>query len=328
MPAVSPGAIDMSTHLLLIVALIALLLGLALAGIGWLQRSRQNEQVVHVIDRALQQPSAGPDVDSASKMDQTLRQRIVHALEAVGRRFESGRLGHLLLASEDRLLLDQANHNTPTDRAIYLGLRLVLAIALPVFLLPWLPSGGGRLMISLLAGFAAGLLLPKFALSAWASGLRKRVDNELPMLIDLLRLLQGVGVSMDQSLQIIADRFQTVIPVLGREIHDANVAYIHGRPRAQSLRRLSESFDNQDLQSLVQIIVQVHEHGGAVQEPLRQFAERLREQRKMSLKERTGKLSVKMTVVMMLTLMPALMLVLAGPAVISLIGTMAKLKGH
>jgi tight adherence protein C len=37
---------------------------------------------------------------------------------------------------------------------------------------------------------------------------------------------------------------------------------------------------------------------------------------------------VKMTVVMMLTLMPALMLVLAGPAVISLIGTMAKLKGH
>jgi tight adherence protein C len=65
-----------------------------------------------------------------------------------------------------------------------------------------------------------------------------------------------------------------------------------------------------------------------VQEPLRQFGERLREQRKMSMKERTGKLSVKMTLVMMLTLLPALMLVLAGPAAISLISTMAKLRGH
>ena len=36
------------------------------------------------------------------------------------------------------------------------------------------------------------------------------------------------------------------------------------------------------------------------------------------MKEKVGKLSVKMTVVMMITLLPALMLVLAGPAIISL----------
>jgi len=199
---------------------------------------------------------------------------------------------------------------------------------LPLLLAVWLRSDGPKLFLELLAAFALGLLLPKFVLSSWASRLRKRVEDELPLLIDLLRLLQGIGFSMDQSLQTIADRFQTVMPVLGREIHVANVAYIHGRPRAQSLRRIAESFGNHDLQSLVQIIVQVHEHGGAIQEPLRQFAERLREQRKMTMKEKTGKLSVKMTLVMMLTLLPALMLVLAGPAVVSLISTMAKLKGH
>ena len=65
-----------------------------------------------------------------------------------------------------------------------------------------------------------------------------------------------------------------------------------------------------------------------MQEPLRQFGDRLREQRKLRMKELSGKLSVKMTVVMMLTLIPALMLVLAGPAVISLVTTMMKLKGH
>lgn len=318
----------MSAPLLLICAVIALLLGLGLAGVYWLQRSRQSEQIVQVIDRALRQQPTGSGADAVADPDRTLWQRIIAVLHSVGRRFESGKLGQMLLATEDRLLLEQANRNTSGDRAIYLGLRLVLAIALPVVLLPWLPSSGMRFPMSLLTCFAAGLLLPKFLLSAWAGRLRKRADDELPLLIDLLRLLQGVGVSMDQSLQIIAERFRTVIPVLGRELHDANVAYTHGRPRAQSLHRLSESFDNHDLQGLVQMIVQVHEHGGAVQEPLRQFAERLREQRKMSMKEKTGKLSVKMTLVMMLTLLPALMMVLGGPAVISLIGTMAKLTGH
>ncbi|MBE1160821.1 type II secretion system F family protein [Dyella acidiphila] len=317
----------MSASLLFTCAWVALLLGLALIGMLWLQRTRQHEHAAEVIERALQQPSAVA-ADPGMHSERTPWRRAIDILETIGRRFENGRLGQLLLASEDRLLLERTNHNTPTDRAIYLGLRVVLAFALPLALLPWLATDGVRTGLNMLAGFAAGLLLPKFLLGAWASRLRKRVDDELPLLIDLLRLLQGVGVSMDQSLQIIAERFRTVIPVLGREIHDANVAYIHGRPRAQSLRRLSESFDNHDLQSLVQIIVQVHEHGGAVQEPLRQFAERLREQRKMSMKERTGKLSVKMTLVMMLTLLPALMLVLGGPAVISLISTMAKLRGH
>ncbi|GLQ99755.1 type II secretion system F family protein [Dyella mobilis] len=313
---------------LLTCAVIALILAAALLAVSWLQRTRQSEQVVHAIDRALRQQPDGVGTETGELAKRSLRQRAAQMLESLGRRFESGALGQILLAPEDRLLLEQTNRNTSTDRAIYLGLRLVLAFALPLLLLPWLPPGGVRQVFSLLAGFAAGLLLPKFILGAWAARLRKHVEDELPLLIDLLRLLQGVGVSMDQSLQIVAERFRTVIPVLGREIHDANVAYTHGRPREQSLRRLAESFDNHELQSLVQIIVQVHEHGGAVQEPLRQFAERLREQRKMSMKERTGKLSVKMTLVMMLTLLPALMLVLAGPAVVSLIGTMAKLKGH
>ncbi|MNN89344.1 hypothetical protein D3C81_2071520 [compost metagenome] len=56
-----------------------------------------------------------------------------------------------------------------------------------------------------------------------------------------------------------------------------------------------------------------------MQEPLKQFGMRLREQRRMKMKEKVGKLSVKMTVVMMVTLLPALMLVLGGPAIISLV---------
>ncbi|MFC5743254.1 type II secretion system F family protein [Dyella tabacisoli] len=313
----------MSVTVLFVLAVLALASGLALFGVNALQRSRHDAQQTRVIDRALLRQSGGHG-SAAADSGRALWRRGLDSLESIGRRFENGRIGHILLAPEDRLLLEQTNWNTATGRATFLGMRLVLALLLPVLLALWYRADSAKTIVALLSALAVGLLLPKFALNGWANRLRKRVEDELPLLIDLLRLLQGVGFSMDQSLQTIAERFQTVLPVLGRELRDANAAYIHGRPRAQSLRRLAESFGNHDLQSLVQIIVQVHEHGGAVQEPLRQFAERLREQRKMSMKEKTGKLSVKMTVVMMVTLLPALMLVLAGPAVVSLIGTMAK----
>jgi len=117
---------------------------------------------------------------------------------------------------------------------------------------------------------------------------------------------------------MIGDKLHIAIPVLGKELQLANAGYSRGRSRAQSLRRLSESFGNEDLRSLMPMVLQVHQHGGAVQEPLKQFGMRLREQRRMKMKEKVGKLSVKMTVVMMITLLPALMLVLAGPAIISL----------
>ena len=316
----------MSTATLLAFAVIVLALGLLLFAFAALMRYRSEHQQVRVIERALQhQPLALGDDEHDSR---SLWQRTLDALQAIGHRFEGGGLGKALLAPEDRLLLDQANRNTSAGRAIYIGLRIVLALLLPVVVALWLRPDGVRGLFELLAALAVGILLPKFVLHSWADRLRRQATDELPLLIDLLRLLQGVGFSMDQSLQTIAERFPTVLPVLGRELRDANTAYMHGRPREQSLRRLAESFDNDDLKSLVQIIVQVHEHGGAVQEPLRQFAERLREQRKMTMKEKTGKLSVKMTVVMMLTLLPALMLVLAGPAVVSLIGTMSKLGGH
>ena len=316
----------MSAATLLTFAIIVFVLGALLFVFAALMRYRSEHQQERVIERALQrQPLALGDDERDSR---SFWQRALDALQAIGHRFEGGGLGKALLAPEDRLLLDQANRNTSAGRATYIGLRIVLALLLPVIVALWRHPDGVRGLFELLAALAVGVLLPKFVLHSWANRLRRQAVEELPLLIDLLRLLQGVGFSMDQSLQTIAERFPTVLPVLGRELRDANTAYMHGRPRDQSLRRLAESFDNDDLKSLVQIIVQVHEHGGAVQEPLRQFAERLREQRKMVMKEKTGKLSVKMTVVMMLTLLPALMLVLAGPAVVSLIGTMSKLGGH
>src|SRR5690606_17238827 len=114
-----------------------------------------------------------------------------------------------------------------------------------------------------------------------------------PLLIDLLRLLQGVGLSIDQSLHVIVTEFRTVLPVLAAELEIAVNQHARGLSREQSLQRLATGFGNEELTAVARMIVQVDRHGGAVQEPLKQFSERVREQRRMELKERVGKLTVK-----------------------------------
>ncbi|RYZ08767.1 MAG: type II secretion system F family protein, partial [Comamonadaceae bacterium] len=173
----------------------------------------------------------------------------------------------------------------------------------------------------------AGFMAPKWLLGRLAAARREQVAQELPLFVDLLRLLQGVGLSLDQSLQIMADEFAHVLRVLARELEIANRQYSQGRTREHSLQRLGTLHGNESLGNLVALLVQVDRHGGAVQEPLAQFGERLRERRRAELKGRIGRITVKMTGVMVTTLLPALVIVTAGPgflAVIRSLGAMSK----
>jgi tight adherence protein C len=163
----------------------------------------------------------------------------------------------------------------------------------------------------------AGFMLPKIVLARRARRRRNRVVNELPLLVDLLRLLQGVGLSLDQALQVVVSDFRGMLPVLSSELEIAQRQFSTGRTREQSFNRLAQSYDNEDLRAVVRLLVQVDRHGGAVQEPLKQFGDRLREMRRAMLRERIGRLAVKMTGVMIVTLLPALMIVTAGPGVMA-----------
>ncbi|MGE8209686.1 MAG: type II secretion system F family protein [Stenotrophomonas rhizophila] len=315
----------MSASTLLIVALLLLALGVGLLGIAGLWLSGQQQRTAATLQGALRSREPRAPAESGTPPPVAAAPRGWAWLATLGERFNGGRIEAALLAPEDRLLLDQAGWHTRVGTATFLALRLLIALAGLLLAAMFYDGDGLSRVVVMGAALGAGVLLPKFALRAWATRLRRRVSAELPLLIDLLRLLQGVGFSMDQSLQTLGDKLRSAIPVLGREIQQANTAYMHGRSRQQSLRRLVESFGDEDLRSLVQLMLQVHEHGGAVQEPLRQFSVRLREQRRSALKEKVGKLSVKMTIVMMLTLLPALMLVLSGPAIIALANAVNRL---
>jgi tight adherence protein C len=240
------------------------------------------------------------------------------------------RPGRLIVADEDRRVLDQCGYVDARARGLFLVSRLACACALFVIAAVCADGhvAGSRYAALLLAAPVAGFMVPKIAVKRRAAARRDAVVDELPLLIDLLRLLQGVGLSLDQSLQVTIGDFQRLLPVLSKEIDIAQRQFVAGRTREQSLQRLASIFDNDDLRAIVRLLIQVDRHGGAVQEPLKQFSERLREGRRALLREKIGRLTVKMTGVMVVTLLPALMIVTAGPGVLAVMQSLAQTQAH
>ncbi|WP_133961922.1 type II secretion system F family protein [Burkholderia pseudomallei] len=257
-------------------------------------------------------PEAAPDAR---------RPRFAALLDRAGRfgmRLLDTRLGKQIVADEDRMLLEQCGYVDAHTRGIFLSARIACAIALPAAVAlvggePVRTHLGAWVALSVIAGF----MLPKTYVRRRAAARRQSVVDEMPLLVDMLRLLQGVGLSLDQSIQVVTNDFRGMLPVLSSELGIAQRQFVAGRTREQSLQRLATSFDNEELRAIVRLLIQVDKHGGAVQEPLKQFGDRLREVRRAMLRERIGRLTVKMTGVMILTLLPALFIVTAGPGMLA-----------
>jgi tight adherence protein C len=230
------------------------------------------------------------------------------------------RLGRQLVADEDRDLIEQCGWPTVPAQLIMSATRVALVIVLPLaaLLLSRIGVLPGRLPVVLTVAFVLGFMAPKWLLARFANARRARVAQELPLFVDLLRLLQGVGLSLDQSLQVMANDFTGPLPVLAAELAIANRHYTQGRSREHSLQRLAALHRNDHLAGLVELLVTVDRHGGAVQEPLARFSERLRENRRHELKGRIGRITVKMTGVMVITLLPALVIITAGPGFLAI----------
>ncbi|MBN3766767.1 type II secretion system F family protein, partial [Burkholderia sp. Ac-20365] len=252
-------------------------------------------------------------------------QRLIARASEAGMRWLDTPLGRQIVAEEDRRVLEQCGFVDARARGLFLIARIGGALVLPVIALasigfhPQGPRGPALVLIALLAGF----MLPKIVVRRRAAARRQAVIDELPMLVDLLRLLQGVGLSLDQSLQVMVNDFRNVLPVLSGELAIAQRQAAAGRTREQSLHRLASSYANEDLRAIVRLLIQVDRHGGAVQEPLKQFGDRLREARRAMLRERIGRLTVKMTGVMVVTLLPALLIVTAGPGVLAVVHSLS-----
>ena len=199
----------------------------------------------------------------------------------------------------------------------YSGAALMAVAGLATGLI--LPLGLPSLLSAALtgAGFAVlGFIAPSLWLEQRIGQRRRQIQRSLAEATDLLTLVVESGMSLDEGLLSITERFHNA---LGDEIGKVLREIRLGRPRMAALEHMADTAGVPDLHHLVESIVQSDQMGVPIARLLRVQATEMRRRQRQGAQERAAQASSRMVFPMVGCIFPVLWVVLLGPAIIQVL---------
>jgi tight adherence protein C len=188
-----------------------------------------------------------------------------------------------------------------------LALGLIVPLSIPDFLAA--PLVGALFAV-------LGYFLPVLWLEQRISARRRQIQRSLAEATDLLTLVVESGMSLDEGMMSITERFHNA---LGDEIGKVLREIRLGRPRMSALEHMADTAGVQDLHHLVESIVQSDQMGVPIARLLRVQATEMRRRQRQGAQERAAQASSRMVFPMVGCIFPVLWIVLLGPAIIQVL---------
>src|ERR1700681_4169475 len=226
--------------------------------------------------------------------------------------------------SQTRALLIQAGYRSPQHVTIYRGLRVLFAAI--GFLTVFLVSGFNSPLL-LLGLFAFGFFIPRFLLKRKVKERQRRIRLGLPDGLDLTVICVEAGLSLDQAMMRVGQDLNHAHQQLSAEFHLFDLETRAGKPRVEALRNLAERTGVDDLRSLVATLIQTDRFGTSVAQALRVHSDSLRTERRQRAEEQAAKTTIKMVPPLVIFVLPSIIFVTIGPAVIELIRQLGPVAG-
>ncbi len=215
---------------------------------------------------------------------------------------------HLLLAGFDRV----------EQVAIYLGARLLTPVVLVVSAILFGAAYPEWRGVAILGGAIFGFLLPDWLLAKLARRRQRTILHELPPILDLTVVTLEAGLGLMEAIRIVGRETERRGQVLGRELSTAAAEMAAGVSLNDALHALAERTGVDDVKAVVAVLIQSQEIGGRMGPALRAAAELLTTKRRLRAEESAQRSSIKMLVPLVLLILPAMMIIILGPALIQI----------
>ena len=167
-----------------------------------------------------------------------------------------------------------------------------------------------------------GYLAPGIWLSDQARRRKERIRRALPDMIDLLVICVDAGLGLDQALLRTSEEITTSYPDLHQELTRVHFEQRAGRPRLETWQGLSERTKISDLSAFVSMLTQADRFGTPIVKTLSAFADDIRSRRRQMVEEIAAKTKIKIIFPLVFFIFPCLFIVLLGPAVLTIMGSL------
>ena len=175
-----------------------------------------------------------------------------------------------------------------------------------------------------LAGFALGFVGSRRYIRSVANRACYRQNLEAIELAHVLRMMLEAGLSIERGFRIAALQARPLIPTLVYRLDRFNRLMDSGADRGAALDDIGEGKEIPVLHNLTRLLKQAGSLGGSITASIDQIIQEALDVERGQIKEQVNKLGAKMTVVMMALMLPALFIIIGGPAGMNIIDALTR----
>ena len=184
-------------------------------------------------------------------------------------------------------------------------------------------------LILLSAGDKVNMLLGVLMIFLGLMGAKLYIKNKLqrrqtvlmrsfPDTLDLLVVCVESGLALDAALGRVCNELGKAHPEITRELNQTRLELALLNDRSQALQNMAERTNLVSFRSLVAALIQTEKFGTSLADTLRVLSDDYRQTRLNMAEEKAARLPVLMTIPLICLLLPALVLVIMGPAILKI----------
>ena len=177
---------------------------------------------------------------------------------------------------------------------------------------------GFKPVVFILIGAGVGAFVPNYYISRRAKQRRNEIAGQLSDVLDLLVVCVEAGLGLSESIKIVGSEMQRQNLKIGTELSIVSAELAAGSSLGLALKSFADRTGVEDIKPLAATMAQSEKLGAQVGPALRSISDSMRTSRRLRAEEAAAKTTVKILFPLVLFILPAMMSVIIGPAMIQI----------